>query len=364
MTQAALNSSPLQPVHLEAGARMTDFAGWSMPLRYTSDKAEHHAVRRHAGMFDLSHMGQIEVSGPQAADALDVSLVSAVSRLKIGRARYTMLVAPDGGILDDLIVYRLADQEFLVVANAVNRLTVLDEITRRGEGFQAAVVDRTPHRALIAVQGPEAARILGPLLPIQLDQVRYYSATLTEIDRVPVLLARTGYTGEDGFELSLPADSAIGVWHTIQAAGGADLHLCGLAARDSLRLEAGMPLYGQELGPGITPYEAGMGRLVHGDRRFVGAAALAERAAEDPRSHLVGLTGTGRRAARQGYRVLRDGDPVGTITSGALSPTLDHPIALARLDRRYPPGQMLQVDVRGNLQPMEVVDLPFYRRPE
>lgn len=364
MTQAALNSSPLQPVHLEAGARMTDFAGWSMPLRYTSDKAEHHAVRRHAGMFDLSHMGQIEVSGPQAADALDVSLVSAVSRLKIGRARYTMLVAPDGGILDDLIVYRLADQEFLVVANAVNRLTVLDEITRRGEGFQAAVVDRTPHRALIAVQGPEAARILGPLLPIQLDQVRYYSATLTEIDRVPVLLARTGYTGEDGFELSLPADSAIGVWHTIQAAGGADLHLCGLAARDSLRLEAGMPLYGQELGPGITPYEAGMGRLVHGDRRFVGAAALAERAAEDPRSHLVGLTGTGRRAARQGYRVLRDGDPVGTITSGALSPTLDHPIALARLDRRYPPGQMLQVDVRGNLQPMEVVDLPFYRRPD
>lgn len=364
MTQAALNSSPLQPVHLEAGARMTDFAGWSMPLRYTSDKAEHHAVRRHAGMFDLSHMGQIEVSGPQAADALDVSLVSAVSRLKIGRARYTMLVAPDGGILDDLIVYRLADQEFLVVANAVNRLTVLDEITRRGEGFQAAVVDRTPHRALIAVQGPEAARILGPLLPIQLDQVRYYSATLTEIDRVPVLLARTGYTGEDGFELSLPADSAIGVWHTIQEAGGADLHLCGLAARDSLRLEAGMPLYGQELGPGITPYEAGMGRLVHGDRRFVGAAALAERAAEDPRSHLVGLTGTGRRAARQGYRVLRDGDPVGTITSGALSPTLDHPIALARLDRRYPPGQMLQVDVRGNLQPMEVVDLPFYRRPD
>lgn len=364
MTQAALNSSPLQPVHLEAGARMTDFAGWSMPLRYTSDKAEHHAVRRHAGMFDLSHMGQIEVSGPQAADALDVSLVSAVSRLKIGRARYTMLVAPDGGILDDLIVYRLADQEFLVVANAVNRLTVLDEITRRGEGFQAAVVDRTPHRALIAVQGPEAARILGPLLPIQLDQVRYYSATLTEIDRVPVLLARTGYTGEDGFELSLPADSAIGVWHTIQEAGGADLHLCGLAARDSLRLEAGMPLYGQELGPGITPYEAGMGRLVHGDRRFVGAAALAERAAEGPRSHLVGLTGTGRRAARQGYRVLRDGDPVGTITSGALSPTLDHPIALARLDRRYPPGQMLQVDVRGNLQPMEVVDLPFYRRPD
>jgi len=360
---AELNSSPLHQVHLDAGAQMTDFAGWSMPLRYSSDKAEHQAVRQRAGMFDLSHMGQIDVSGPQAAEALDIAFVSAVSRLRVGRARYTMLVARDGGILDDLIVYRLDDHEFLVIANAANRLTVLDEITRRSRGLQAAVVDRTPHRALIAVQGPAAVSVLASLLPVHLEDIRYYAATLTELDQTPVLLARTGYTGEDGFELSLPAKGATRIWNLILDAGGTEVEVCGLAARDSLRLEAGMPLYGQELGPDITPYEVGMGRLVHSDRQFVGAEALAERAAAGPRAHLLGLTGTGRRAARQGYPVHHDGAPVGAITSGVLSPTLGYPIALARLQRQYPPGEVLEVDVRGSLQHMEVVELPFYRRP-
>lgn len=363
MTDTNLNHTPLHQVHIDAGARMTDFAGWFMPLRYSGDKAEHQAVRERVGMFDLSHMGQIEVSGPQAADALDNAMVSAVSRLKNGRARYTMLVAADGGILDDLIVYRIGELEFLVIANAANRTTVLDAITRRSEGFQAAVVDRTPHRALIAVQGPDAADVIGSVLPVDLEGMRYYSAVVTAMDTIPVLLARTGYTGEDGFELSLPADSAARAWQRLLEAGGERLQLCGLASRDSLRLEAGMPLYGQELGRDITPYEAGMGRLVHGDRDFVGADALAKRALEGPRSHVIALTGEGRRAARAGYPVLDDGTAVGQVTSGVLSPTLGYPIALARLSDAYEAGQVLGVDVRGSLQSMTVVDRPFYKRP-
>lgn len=363
MSEGTLHTSPLHQVHLDAGARMTDFAGWSMPLRYTGDLAEHNTVRERAGLFDLSHMGQIEVSGPQADQALDYALVSACSRLKNGRARYTMLVDADGGILDDLIVYRLGEMEFLVIANAANRITVLDSITHRSRGFEASVVDRTPHRALVAVQGPQAAGILAGLFPVDLGELRYYSAVLTNLGNVPVFLARTGYTGEDGFELSLPADSAAGVWQRLAEAGEGTLEPCGLAARDSLRLEAGMPLYGQELGTEVTPYEVGMGRLVHTDREFVGSAALANRAAEGPRSFLTALTGTGRRAARTGYDVLDGEQVVGQITSGVLSPTLGHPIALARTTSAYETGQVVGVDVRGNLQEMTVAERPFYTRP-
>lgn len=361
MTESSLQASPLAHEHERAGARMTDFAGWSMPLRYSGDLAEHRAVRTGAGLFDLSHMAQLDVSGPQAAQALDYALVSEVSRLKVGRARYTMLVRGDGGIVDDLIVYRLSATEFLVIANAANRLSVLDAITSRSEGFEAAIIDRTSHRALIALQGPQAAEILGSVLPVDLAEVKYYSATVTSLGTVPVLLARTGYTGEDGFELSIPADAAPEVWSALREAG--DVELCGLAARDSLRLEAGMPLYGQELTTDVTPFEVGLEWVVHTDREFVGDVALTDRKTNGPRAHLIGLAGTGRRAARSGYRVLDGDDAVGEVTSGVLSPTLGHPIAMALVSRPYEPGQRLGVDVRGSVQPMDVVELPFYRRP-
>lgn len=362
MTEELL--TPLHAEHVAAGATLTSFAGWRMPLRYGGDLAEHHAVRTAAGLFDLSHMGQIEVTGPDAAAALDRALVSAPSRLADGRARYTVVVDEDGGILDDLIVYRFAADDFLVVANAANRITVLDALTVRSEGLQTSVVDRTPHRALVAVQGPRAAEILQPLVDVDLAGLRYYASAHGRVEGVPVMLARTGYTGEDGFELAVPADGAVTVWRQLLEAGEpAGLVPAGLAARDTLRLEAGMALYGNELTTATTPYEVGLGRVVQLDHDFVGRDALAARAEQPSGVHLVGLAGTGRRAARAGSTVLRDGEAIGAVTSGVLSPTLGHPVAIARVSAPTEVGEVLDVDVRGTSQPMTVVELPFYTRP-
>ena len=365
-------STPLRAVHERLGATMTEFAGWLMPLRYGSELAEHRAVRSAAGLFDLSHMGEISVSGPGAAAALDYALTGQPSALKPGRARYTMICAPDGGVLDDLIVYRLADTEFLVVANAANTAVVATTLRERAAGHEAQVDDRTDDYALIAIQGPHAARILAPLTDIGLDQVRYYAGQRAVVAGRDALLARTGYTGEDGFELFTSPGDAEPLWLALTAAGAADgLVPAGLAARDTLRLEAGMPLYGNELGTEMTPFDAGLGRVVVLDKPgdFVGRAALAERAQAAPRRVLVGLTVGSRRVPRHGYPVLWDGQPRGTVTSGAPSPTLGVPIAMAYLDAG--PAQLaaedadarLAVDIRGRAEPARLTGLPFYHRP-
>jgi aminomethyltransferase len=365
--------TPLRAVHERLGATMTGFAGWLMPLRYGSEIAEHRAVRSAAGLFDLSHMGEIAVSGPGAAAALDYALVGQMSALKPGRARYTMICAPDGGVLDDLIVYRLADTEFLVVANAANTAVVAAALRERAAGHAAQVDDRTDDYALIAIQGPHAARILAPLTGIGLDQVRYYAGQRAVVAGRDVLLARTGYTGEDGFELFARPGDAEPLWMALTAAGEADgLVPAGLAARDTLRLEAGMPLYGNELGTEMTPFDAGLGRVVVLDKPgdFVGRAALAERAQAAPQRVLVGLTVDSRRVPRHGYPVLWDGQPSGTVTSGAPSPTLGVPIAMAYLDPGAAElasgdaaGARLAVDIRGRAEPARLTGLPFYHRP-
>jgi aminomethyltransferase len=365
--------TPLRAVHEGLGATMTGFAGWLMPLRYGSEIAEHRAVRGAAGLFDLSHMGEIAVTGSGAADALDYALTGQLSAVNPGRARYTMICAPDGGVLDDLIVYRLAETEFLVVANAANTAVVAAALRERAAGYPAEVDDLTGDYALIAIQGPHASRILQPLTGAGLDEVRYYSGQRAEVAGREVLLARTGYTGEDGFELFTSPGDAEAVWMALTRAGEADgLVPAGLAARDTLRLEAGMPLYGNELGPEVTPFDAGLGRVVvfgkPGD--FVGRAALAERAQAAPTRVLAGLTVGSRRVPRHGYPVLWDGQPRGTVTSGAPSPTLGVPIAMAYLD----PGTarlaaeetangLLAVDIRGSAEPASLADLPFYHRP-
>ena len=365
--------TPLHAVHERLGATMTDFAGWLMPLRYGSETAEHRAVRGAAGLFDLSHMGEIAVSGPGAAAALDYALVGHLSALQPGRARYTMICAPDGGVLDDLIVYRLADTEFLVVANAANTPVVAAGLRERATGYLADVDDLTDNYALIAIQGPHAGRILQPLADIGLDQVRYYAGQRAVVAGRTVLLARTGYTGEDGFELFTSPGDAEPVWMALAEAGAADgLVPAGLAARDTLRLEAGMPLYGNELSTQMTPFDAGLGRVVvfakPGD--FVGRAALAERAQTAPARALVGLTGGSRRIPRHGYPVLWDGQPRGTVTSGAPSPTLGVPIAMAYLDpgtaqlaAEETAATRLAVDIRGGAEPARITALPFYHRP-
>ena len=371
-----LRRTPLTGVHERLGATLTGFAGWLMPLRYGSETAEHNAVRTAAGLFDLSHMGEIIVAGPDAAAALDYALVGQPSALAPGRARYTMICAPDGGILDDLIVYRLSGGEFLVVANAANSEAVLRALADRAGGKDAQVADRTDDYALIALQGPRAERILAPLTDADLAAVKYYASYPAAVAGRPVLLARTGYTGEDGFELFTRPQDAEPVWEALTVAGAADgLVPAGLAARDTLRLEAGMPLYGNELGPDLTPFDAGLGRVVKLDKPgdFVGRAALAERAQAAPQRELVGLVSRSRRVPRHGYDVLWDAAACGKVTSGAPSPTLGTPIAMAYVEpdvasearQAEQEGEhgRLAIDVRGSAEPADLVPLPFYRRP-
>jgi aminomethyltransferase len=345
---------------------MTSFAGWQMPLRYASETAEHQAVRHAAGLFDLSHMGEIVVTGPDAGAALDYALTGQPSAMPPGRARYTMICAPDGGVLDDLVVYRQGELEFLVIANAANTETVYHELADRVAGRDALVTDATSDYALIAIQGPAAPRILAPLAWPDLDAMKYYAGAFGDVAGRAAWVARTGYTGEDGFEVFCRPEDAPHIWEALATAGaGAGLVPAGLAARDTLRLEAGMPLYGNELGPDVTPFEAGLGRVVKFDKPgdFVGREALAARASEGPRRRLVGLTIRSRRIPRHGYPVLANGQTRGAVTSGAPSPTLGVPIAMAYLEAGTDLGHsVLAVDVRGDAVPADVTDLPFYRR--
>ncbi|MBQ0984562.1 glycine cleavage system aminomethyltransferase GcvT [Streptomyces sp. F63] len=367
--------TPLDALHRSLGASMTDFAGWDMPLRYGSERDEHTAVRTRAGLFDLSHMGEITVTGPQAAELLDYALVGHLSAVAPGRARYTMICEPGGGILDDLIVYRLGAERYLVVANASNAQVVLDALTERAAGFDAAVADDRENYALIAVQGPESPGILGSLTDADLAGLKYYAGLPGTVAGVPALIARTGYTGEDGFELFVAPGDAEPLWRALTEAGkDAGLVPCGLSCRDTLRLEAGMPLYGHELSTALTPFDAGLGRVVKFDKttnggRFVGREALeaaAARAAEAPPRKLVGLVAEGRRVPRAGYPVVAadGGGTIGEVTSGAPSPTLGRPLAMAYVDPAYaaPGTPGVAVDIRGRHEPYEVVALPFYQR--
>jgi len=360
---STVRDTPLRTVHERLGATMTEFAGWLMPLRYGSETAEHNAVRTNAALFDLSHMGEIAVTGPGAGAALDYALCGWPSRLAVGRARYTMLCAPDGGILDDLIVYRQADERFLVVANAANTSVVLAELTERCSGG-AVIADESAVTGLVSIQGPNGCGFLSTVTDLPVDSMQYYAGAYGTVAGRPAWVARTGYTGEDGFEIFCAPADCEPIWDALTATGGAGgLPAAGLAARDTLRLEAGMPLYGNELGPDVTPYEAGLGRVVRLDKPgdFVGREALAARAAEGPRATLIGLLGNSRRVPRHGYAVLSAaGDRVGAVTSGAPSPTLGRPIAMAYVEGEA--GGPFGIDIRGKTEPAEVTGLPFYDR--
>jgi aminomethyltransferase len=368
MAQAeqALLSTPLADRHRVLGARMVEFAGWSMPVQYTGILEEHRAVRTRAGLFDLTHMGELFVEGAQAAEALGYALTTDPGSLRLGRAHYSMICFPEGGILDDLIVYRLGEERFMVVANASNAAAVSDTLTDRFGGFKVVLDDRSLATALIAIQGPAALAIAAPLTDVALDELRYYAIAEGHVAGVSALVARTGYTGEDGFEVFVDVASAGLVWDALMAAGrSAGIVPVGLGARDTLRLEAGMPLYGNELGPDTTPFDAGLGRVVkfakEGD--FVGRAALEKAEAEGPRKKLIGLTVRGRGIARHGYEIFAGDRRTGGVTSGTLSPTLGLAIAMAYVEPSdAPTGTILEIGIRDQRVPAEVVTLPFYRR--
>ena len=364
--------SPLHQAHLDAGASFTDFAGWQMPVRYSSDLAEHHAVREAAGLFDLSHMAEIRVSGADAGAFLDYALAGQLSAIKLLQAKYSLLLAENGGIIDDVVVYRTAESEYLVVANAGNRFPAVEAFQSRAARFDVTIVDESDDTALIAVQGPAALEILaqtvGFAASADLKVLGYYRAVTGTFADVEVFIARTGYTGEDGFELYLPNAHAAALWDGLLAAGTpAGLVPAGLASRDTLRLEAGMPLYGHELTRNTFPAQAGLGRVVNLAKGadFIGRAASEEGpSAEAP--VLVGLISTGKRAGRADYRIFRSpnaSEPEGIITSGALSPTLGYPIAMAYVPAPLARlGTEVYVDVRGTRIPATVTSLPFYKR--
>jgi aminomethyltransferase len=361
-----IHETPLAARHEALGARMIDFAGWRMPVQYGSILDEHRSVRERAGLFDLSHMGELLIEGPDAGDALATALVTDPPSLAVGRAHYSMICAPNGGIIDDLIVYRLAEDRFMVVANAANAQVVSEAFGERLRGLRAVLDDQSLATGLVAIQGPRAVEALTPLTDVDLGGLRYYGIAEGSVAGIPAHVARTGYTGEDGFEVFVETARTGELWDAmLDAVRGVDGGPVGLGARDTLRLEAGMPLYGNELDLTTTPYDAGLGRVVKLDKPndFVGRAALEKAAADGPKRRLVGLTVEGRGIARHGYPVDAGDRRTGVVTSGTQSPTLAMPIAMAYVaPSDAEPGTMVDIEIRDARVPARVVPLPFYKR--
>ncbi len=363
-----MRRTPLAAEHERLGGRMTDFHGWWMPIDYGSIVDEHKAVRTRAGLFDVSHMGEVRVEGPGAAAFLDGLLTNRMDNLGVGRARYSPMTDEAGGTIDDLMVYRLADEDYLVVVNAANAAEDYAWIARQAAGRDGVRVrDQSDEVAEVALQGPAAARVLERLVEpagaaAGLGRFRCQRARVAGLE---ALLARTGYTGEDGFEVYVRAGDAVQVWRAILEAGREDgVIAAGLGSRDTLRLEAALPLYGQELSRKISPLAAGLGRFVRLERPFVGRDALRrEQDAGVPR-RVVGLRLKERGVPRTGYAVLdREGRRVGEVTSGVLSPTLGEPVALALVPAALAePGSEVAVEIRGRALAAEVVPTPFYVR--
>lgn len=350
----------------ELKARMTGFSGWEMPVQFSGIGQEHQAVRTAAGMFDISHMGKFALKGKDVLSQIQTLVPSDLSRLQRGEAQYTVLLNPQGGIIDDLIFYYQGldldgNQQWMIIVNAATTLKdktwFIDHLDRTQISFE----DYSLSKALIAVQGPDAVRHLQGLVDADLSPIKAFGHLEANVLGQPSFLARTGYTGEDGFEVMLDPEVAIELWRSLLASG---VTPCGLGARDTLRLEAAMALYGQDIDDTTTPLEAGLGWIVHLDTKgdFIGRSVLEQQKKSGVSKRLVGLQMQGRNIARHGYPVLHDGQEVGIVTSGTLAPTVGCPIALAYVPIALAPvGQSLEVEIRGKHYGAIVVKRPFYR---
>lgn len=355
-----IRKTPLYDVHVEAGAKMVPFAGWEMPVLYQGISEEHNAVRESCGVFDVSHMGEIEVSGPAADELLQRLLSNDVSKVEVGGAQYSCLCQENGGVLDDLFSYRLGPDRWLTVTNASNHESDLAWFRRHGAGADAVVDDAAGRISMLAVQGPRAREIVAGLAEGELP-ARFRAETLT-VAGSEMLVCGTGYTGEDGVELLMPPEAAVSTWEALTTAGAIP---AGLGARDTLRLEVGYCLYGNELSTDRTPIEAGLGWCVREGTDFIGAEACAAAREAGPDERLVSLKVEGPGIPRQGNEVKVDGEVVGVITSGTLSPSLGVGIGLAYLESRHAePGTAVEIDVRGKPRSAQVVEPPLYRREE
>lgn len=363
--EVPLRRTPLYDCHREAGARLVDFAGWEMPVEYAGLMAEHRAVRTAAGLFDVSHMGEVHVRGAGAEAFLQRLTPNDVTQLTPGRAHYSALLTERGTYVDDLLVYRLAADEFLVVVNASNADKDFAWMESHLAGDDVELENACDRYALLALQGPRAVEILAGLTAADLAAIKYYRFAQGEVAGRPALLSRTGYTGEDGFELYVAPEHAASLWRTLLEAGhDRGLEPAGLGARDTLRLEAAMALYGHEIDDNTTPWEAGLDwtvKLDAGD--FIGRAALVEQKERGVARRLVGFEIEGRGIARQGHHVVAGGENVGAVTSGTWSPTFEKAIGLAYVPVALAaPGSSLEIEVRGKRLPAHVVVTPFYRR--
>ncbi len=361
-----LSRTPLYPLHLDLKARMVPFSGWEMPVQYSGIGQEHQAVRQQAGMFDISHMGKFELHGPNLIDHLQQLVPSDLSRLQPGQAQYTVLLNTEGGILDDLIIYyqgitSAGQQRVTTIVNAATTDKDKAWLTAYLDDRDVVFQDHSLEQALIAVQGPQAIAMLQPYVSDDLTAVPRFGHLESLVLGEPGFLARTGYTGEDGYEVMVPPAVGVDLWRSLLAAGATP---CGLGARDTLRLEAAMALYGQDIDETTTPLEAGLGWLVHLDKpgNFLGRSVLESQKQNGVQRRLVGLQMQGRNIARHDYRVVHDGEPVGMVTSGTLAPTLGIPIALAYVPTALAKiGQAVEVEIRGKVYPATVVKRPFYK---
>ncbi len=360
----APKKTSLHANHLRLGARMVDFGGWEMPVFYSGIIEEHLAVRRAAGLFDVSHMGEIEIRGPEAFQLTDHVTSNAVSRLSLGQAQYSALLYPHGGFVDDILVHKVAEDHYFLCVNAANQEKDFEHI-RQANRWQAEVEFAGPRYAQLAVQGPLALATLQPLTPLELSEIRYYHFLDGDVDGVQARVARTGYTGEDGFEVYLPAAEAPALWDKLLEAGSSHgIRPCGLGARNTLRLEAAMALYGHEIDASITPLEAGLGWIAKLDKGdFIGREALLRQKERGVTRKLTGIQMRGREIARDGYEVYLDGQAAGWVTSGGPAPALNKNIGLCYLPaEKAEPGTAVEVMIRGRLAEAQTVPIPFYKR--
>jgi aminomethyltransferase len=360
---SSLKRTPLHDEHVRLDAKLVPFAGFEMPVQYPSGiTAEHRAVRERAGLFDVSHMGEFRVHGDGALDLIQRVTVNDASRMEVGQAQYSAMCFEDGGVVDDLLVYRF-EQHYMLVVNAANLEKDLDWIRAHAAQWDVEVEDESSATALLALQGPEARGILQSLTDVELDRIRYYRFVEGDVAGVPAVISATGYTGEDGFELYVPASEAARLWRRILEEGGERVIPAGLGARDSLRLEVGYPLYGNDLDAEHTALESGLGWITKLDKGdFVGREALRAQKEKGVRRRLVGLTIHERGFPRPGYAVLADGRVVGGLTSGTVSPSLGHGVALAYVPTELAgEGSELQVDARGRLLTAVVTRPPFFK---
>jgi aminomethyltransferase len=364
-----LRRTPLYPLHEDLRARLVPFSGWEMPVQYSGINKEHQAVRQQAGMFDISHMGKFVLSGSTLIEQLQRLVPSDLSQLQPGDAQYTVLLNANGGIIDDLILYyqginAAGEHQMTTIVNAATTEKDRNWLLTHLDAGQFTFRDLSVDQVLLAVQGPAAVAALQTCVKENLSAVKRFGHLQGTVLGQPGFLARTGYTGEDGFEVMVDVETGIALWRSLLLAGVVP---CGLGARDTLRLEAAMALYGQDIDETTTPLEAGMGWLVHLDRKgeFVGRSVLEQQKQAGVTRRLVGLQLAGRNIARHDYPVRHGGDVVGTITSGTLSPTLGYPIALAYVPTALSKlNQLVDVEIRGKVYPATVVKRPFYKRVE